>query len=256
MTFDLIATAKSPLALSVGRATGNDLETLAFLPGRAVRGAVAQSYLDADGSAEGAAFRALFLNGLVRFGDMRIGTAKVWPLSVRACKLYPDDHPKVDLLLNAAAGIATSPECDVKDCGSKLEHPAGYYREVGEIGGVKFARAHVATRRVAHVEIDPATLRARSGQFHSSRLISADQVFEGRVWAEREGEAELRKLLADERTLWIGRGKTRGQGRVSVRLIDSGARTDGHARRPSRILTRGHRRSFRSWRGRSCSRAR
>ena len=120
MRYRVYAEAETPAAISVRRATGNDLDTQRFIPGTVIRGALAAAYLEESGGPD-AGFAALFLNRLVRYGDLRIGDARPWPLSTRQCSLHPDEHPKVYNLLREGAGRASPRGCPVvvgNDCGS------------------------------------------------------------------------------------------------------------------------------------------
>jgi hypothetical protein len=205
----VIAEVRSPLAISISKAAGNDLDTAHAIPGSAIRGALAQHFLT-TGSAGSAAFKELFLNGSVRFGDLRLNGYDVWPLSARSCKADRERHPVGDVLLTTAAGIPALPECN---CGAKREQPRGWRFETKK--GFEFPT--VETRRVAHVEIDIETNGSRSGNFHSSRVICAGQQFEGWVSCSTAAAgAALKSLIGVGRELYIGRGRSRGQGRVAL----------------------------------------
>src|ERR1035441_1016824 len=127
MRYRVYAEAEMPAAISVRRATGNDLDTQRFIPGTVIRGALAAAYLEESGGPN-AGFAALFLNRMVRYGDLRIGDARPWPLSTRQCSSHPDEHPKIDNLLREGAGRGSPRGCGERFCGSKFEPPKGYYR--------------------------------------------------------------------------------------------------------------------------------
>jgi CRISPR-associated protein Csx10 len=69
---------------------------------------------------------------------------------------------------------------------------------------------------VAHVGIDPLTLKAASGQFHSTRVLAPRQYLTGRIWADEAGGDALRQFFDGGRTLRVGRGRSRGQGRLKA----------------------------------------
>src|SRR5437763_16077413 len=79
--YDAEVTLQSPVTLTLRRATGNDVETLDYIPGTVLRGALAAAYLETG--AVDLPFRSLFLEGRVRFGSLRVDGADVWPLSAR-----------------------------------------------------------------------------------------------------------------------------------------------------------------------------
>lgn len=215
MRYRVHAEAETPLAISVRRAAGNDLNTLTYLPGTVVRGALAAAYLT-ENDANSAGFRDLFLDRKVRYGDLRAGDARPWPLSVRQCSGSPDDHSKIDLLIREAAKEAAEQECHCKE---KLEPPRGFYRYKSAEGrppGYYGERIH--THRQAHSEIDPRFLKTRPGQFHSAQLIDQGQTFEGFIDAATEAKESLVALIGDGRSIHVGRGRSRGQGRVRVSI--------------------------------------
>jgi CRISPR-associated protein Csx10 len=226
MRYRLYAETETPAAISVRRATGNDLDTLRFIPGTVIRGALAAAYLAESGAAD-AGFAALFLNRLVRFGDLRISDARPWPLSTRQCRFRPDEHPKTDSLLREGAGLASPSECAERLCTSKIEPPSGYYRykSVGESGPFQYGREEVRAHRLAHSQIDPEFLKARPGQFHSSQLLDPAQTFQGFLHARDLGEETLTAFIDSGRTVYVGRGRSRGQGRVRLTLYPETGRS-------------------------------
>ncbi len=235
MRYRVFATAETPFAISVRRATGNDLDTQRLIPGTVIRGALAAAYL-ADRKEADAGFDALFLRKLVRFGDLRIGDARPWPLSVRQCAAKPDEHGKIDNLLWAGAGRVLPIECpdseeDRRDRW-KLEPPKGYYRfkQPDASRALQYCEEEVGSRRLAHAEIDPLFLKARPGQFHSSQVVDQAQEFSGFFHAQGDGEATLRSLIGEGRDVYVGRGRSRGQGRVRVSMFEEAARSPARIR--------------------------
>ena len=87
MILQVKARTDAPLALSLRRATGNDLETLTHISGSTLRGALAYAWLGAHGRPADppADFKKLFLSGEVRFGGLQLDGALSAPLSARAC---------------------------------------------------------------------------------------------------------------------------------------------------------------------------
>jgi CRISPR-associated protein Csx10 len=218
MRYRAYAVTETPAAISVRRATGNDLDTQRFLPGTVVRGALAAAYLEESGTPDDG-FDALFLKRQVRFGDLRIGDARPWPHSTRQCSFHPDDHDKVDHLLREGAQGAARVEC--AKCEAKLEVPKGYYRfkKPDDSHPFQYSIEKVHSHRLAHSEVDPAFLTAKPGQFHSSQLLDRGQTFEGFFHARKAGEESLLKLIGAGRTLYLGRGRSRGQGRVRLSIF-------------------------------------
>jgi hypothetical protein len=84
MRFAVRLQTRSPLAISLGRATGNQLQTARHIPGSVWRGAVAAAFIREHGLAERAHenqdFSLLFLQQKVRFGDLLPSSSR--PLAV------------------------------------------------------------------------------------------------------------------------------------------------------------------------------
>jgi CRISPR-associated protein Csx10 len=222
MRYAIRLETKSPLAISTGRATGNQVQSLAHIPGTVWRGAAAAAYIRQhalNGDAHrNEGFTTLFLKGLVRFGDLRIEGAQPWPLSARICKLNSDVHDPVDLLLAAGlklAGEAVKLPLECKECEQKLKRPEGHYRAASDRPATETPR----TRLTAHTAISNATLTVRHEQFFTTETIEHGQFFRGSLTVEPEAETALREWLGESKLpLILGRGGTRGQGRASVEI--------------------------------------
>lgn len=240
MRYRVYAEAETPAAISVRRATGNDLDTQRFIPGTVIRGALAATYLEEHGAPD-AGFASLFLKKMVRYGNLRIGDAKPWPLSTRQCSFHPDEHRKFDNLLRDAAHRPSPMQCeDGQDgqCRAKLEVPNGYYRfkQIDESHPFQYSQEEVRSHRLAHSEIDPEFLKAKPGQFHSSQLLDRAQTFEGFFHAREDGEEMLVRLIGSGRTVYVGRGRSRGQGRIRLSLYPDLTRDAGRMREKIRKL--------------------
>jgi len=225
------ALLETPAAISLRRATGNELDTNRYIPGSVFRGALAAAFLRGGGTADAAEFKKVFLDKPVRFGDLRIGGASPWPLSARACQ-ENYEHPVIDLLLRRDARLLR--ECQENDlssglrCGAKMELPNGFYLDSRKDNQIepRYQKEPVKTRRLAHSEIDPRYLKVRPRQFHSSQVIEANQYFEGFVQADEERCDLLRRMIEDtskNHPAYIGRGRSRGQGRIRLEVVSEEA---------------------------------
>jgi len=223
MIYNVRATLLSPLTLTLRRNTGNDVETLSYIPGATLRGALAARCLESHppGSAE---FRTLFLNSKVRFGFMRLDGADAWPSSTRLCKEQGLDHPIVDRLLPAAAGIPLPEMCAAQDgenrCDAKIEPASGFVRWEIPRGGRDgvYLQKKLSSRRIAHAAVHPALLRTRTAQLFSVAGLEAGQTLKGRIVLSDDSAASALDELIPRTgaRLRMGRAKTRGGGAVEV----------------------------------------
>ena len=221
MKLEVSLITEAPLAISRWRATGNELETLRHIPGTAWRGALAADIVRErkleDHAHCDSRFHALFLEGKVRFGDLRPEGAAPWPLSARECSRNRE-HGVHDLLVRSALGGVLPVECSFgpedKACRSKLAVPPGFF--VPRHGDPAVPEASQPKVRIsAHTAIDGAVLLPRPGQFFSSEVVEGGTRFEGEVWLK---DPALKAEFDQPRQLTIGRGATRGQGLAKLEI--------------------------------------
>jgi hypothetical protein len=74
-----------------------------YIPGTALRGALAHAYQEDGGKASDAKFDALFLQRKVKVGDQRPFGEKPWPCAARECADGAHEYSPVDLLLQKGA---------------------------------------------------------------------------------------------------------------------------------------------------------
>ncbi len=208
MRFQVRVELLSPLAISRNHATGNTIHTLRHVPGTVWRGALAGHLIRSRKITTPEAdpvFRKLFLEGRVRFGDLRPAGSLRWPLSARRCKNHGIAHPLLDYLLLLGKGGATPHECAA--CEGKLERAAGFRQRDR---GVK-----IPARMTGHTAIDPSTLRPRTGQLFQSEVLERGLAFDGWLWADEQAAEEFGAYYAVDR-FTLGRGATRGQGHARL----------------------------------------
>lgn len=217
MSFTLTAQTLAPLALSIRHATGNDLDTLTYIPGSTLRGALACAWLEAHGNpkAPPERFRQIFLSENVRVGNLCIDGAVPAPFSARVCVRSPEDHPIVDHLLQSATGGRIGEQCN---CGAKRRRLRGFLFRDPEEG---FLEKSTETRRMAHTAIHPRLLRAANEQFHSARVINENQFFIGALRVADGFAEEILTLIQGTPELYLGRGRTRGQGLVRLSAAEN-----------------------------------
>jgi CRISPR-associated Csx10 family RAMP protein len=203
-------TTLSPVLLSAGFQAYNLLETMDVIPGNAVRGVFAGQYLQRQGKTpEDELFKRLFLTGETRFGFACIEGAQPIPLSARTCKYdggfeVNKGHGVIDLLL-ADEGDAVCPNCQ-----KPIDYMEGFW--LADENNEKRVKKRLATR----TSIDPVLGTAGSGQLYSQRVVEENQIFKGIIEAPDDLIVELKTLTQAPFTAGVGRGKSRGQGWVSV----------------------------------------
>lgn len=213
-------TTAAPVLLAAGPPAGNLLETLEFIPGNAIRGLLAASYVRIHNLAEAArdrVFQRLFLTGETRYGFAYIEGAQVIPLSARTCKydggfLQDQGHGAVDLLLTKSNGSCRY-DSDGSECGHSLDYLQGFY-QVREHREKK-----VKKRLITRTAIDPRRGTAATGQLYSQRVLSEGQTFAGFIEIPDDLEATMQELIAQTRPAGIGTGRSRGQGWVKIEAM-------------------------------------
>ena len=228
------ATTRAPTALTVRRGTGNNLDTLDWIPGTALRGALAAWYARNVGEAGDDRFRRLFVDGGVRYGCLRPAGSDFWPLSARLCKSEPEEHPVADRLLALAAGKGMAEHCGHLNCDAKYEVAGGFtLKRKRESGGVTHVKHELKARRITHSAIDPQLLKTRSGQLFSMRCLEVGEAFEGTVQLDDGDKTELAGIWkeSEKLVLRLGAARSRGQGEVELRWFDQKADTAAIQRR-------------------------
>ncbi len=232
----LILRPLSPLALHQKRAGVQYVETLDYIPGTALRGALAEAYL-VEHDRPDDTFQALFLSGQVQYGDLwptiRDKSTVIIPATAQACKRFGLKHKSSfrDSLLDAFSGprderCLCPVECDGKQeqCGEPLDRvQARYLCDVADITPVA---AQTRLRVSTAIERSTGTV-AREMLFTQHTLtgkLKGDQnckggkdlVFQGVLrLTEPALQAKLERLVG-KGTLFLGSGRSRGLGEVKV----------------------------------------
>ncbi|MBZ0161052.1 MAG: CRISPR-associated RAMP protein Csx10 [bacterium] len=240
MTADtLTLKAESPLALHRRRASEQFAPTLDYLPGSAVRGALADLYLaGAPERSQEADFKNLFLSGVVRFSDFLPipsdyhGLAHLIPATAAACKRF-SDHESTSLT-DGLLRLELAREMKQADA---LEHNGWFYCPICQRGGhgerrdrlesgyytllEAFQRVPVRKRMVTTTAIERASGTAAYGMLYSHEVIQEsdvheDVLFRGVVTLPEELRSKLKELAGYGRRIAVGYGRSRGLGQVSV----------------------------------------
>lgn len=243
--------AVSPLALHRRRASEQFAPSLDYLPGGAVRGALADLYLQGDSEwAKDELFQRLFLKEEVTFSDFLPTTSKhmsrLFPASAMACKRFDDKVHARQSLTDSLLRLELAAELDesgLLDLGNPDHDPltlgdwkhcsictakgryapkrdrveAGYYTSV-ELP----ERMSVRKRMMAGTAIERATGTAAHAMLFSHEVMeesSSQQdgeatLFRGAITLTDDLYDELNERLKPGQRLAMGYGRGRGLGQV------------------------------------------
>ncbi|MBI5187364.1 MAG: hypothetical protein HZA01_16785 [Nitrospinae bacterium] len=225
---------ESPLALSASP-SGNINRTLDFLPGSALRGALASSFLDNNDLSQPKAkelFQRLFLKEEIIFENFYIDGSLPVPKTARACKGYggfactgnrrrKENHGVKDYLLPLYAygksensGVL-SDECYI--CRLPMERFSGYYGYNSRDG--YFFQTPVPRREITRTGIHPATQTALPGVLFTVEVINEESVFDGSIKVlDHTLDEELKKYIKsnvysilawEKQGVWAGPGSSK-----------------------------------------------
>ncbi len=229
----------SPLALHRTRAGRQFTETLDYVSGSTLRGALADAYL-AQHNADDPDFKDLFISGKVSYPDLwptLEGTnTTLLPLSARACKRYGFDHLSSvsdGLLARAYQSTGSKMSCqaviatdkNVKEkCNADLDRARGYLSELASKTPLRLVhrlRMNVAMERAIGSQASGFLFSHQTVQTHTKKEKSdnkkAPLLFTGTVRVESKELYEALKTFAPKDTpLGIGASRTRGLGEVEI----------------------------------------
>lgn len=221
--FPLTLQLRSPLALHQTRASVQYVGTLDYIPGTALRGALAGAYLAKHGTPDDT-FRALFLSEQVQYGDLWPSVEGkqtiLLPATARACKRHGLKHSSSlrDVLLDAWANPDGSKKCPV--CDEPLDRVGGYLCSLAPAEPLApRSRLRISTA----IERSTGTV-AREMLFTQHTLVgqrktqnkSEPALFRGTVrLADPSLKDSLETLL--KAPLFLGSGRSRGLGEVEVK---------------------------------------
>lgn len=220
--------SKSPFSIASSRAVGNVLQSLDFVPGATIRGALAGMWL--KGNKPDNDFKEIFTGGKVAFGNFYIQAAKPIPLSAFSCKYYggfkedEDKHGVEDILISLVKG-ETIPEglerCKYEDikaekpCHAPMKKFRGYYLEDISSGSLKSAQ--VNKRLIYHTAISPTSETALEGAIYSQEVIEAGQRFQGDIWVYDDALlTRIEDFIKNLETFYVGSDKSTGLGRFEM----------------------------------------
>jgi CRISPR-associated protein Csx10 len=227
--------AGSPLVFSERRPAGQFRETLPFVPGTALRGALAQELIDSGMTTNDSDFKALFIDNAPFFrnaylavddGDHGIPLpSRPLPATAYSCKAEPgfEGHGVHDSLIDRLCfeelGIDFPlylPKCNKCEDGGRVEAFSGFH-----CGKKSISAPFQLTTRVA---INRRRKVAEESMLYSPMVISdydrnKPTMFHGSIVVAKENEDVVKKHLSG--LTHIGSGVSRGFGRVKITVADA-----------------------------------
>ncbi len=226
----------SPLALHRTRAGLQYTETLDYVPGTVIWGALAETCLAEKGKPD-SAFEAVFLSGKVQFGDLlpTLGDkpSELLPATARMCKR---DKKHIKSLRDSLLDPLRAREdngvhiCPYDNCREPLDRTSGYLIKTDQATD----RFTPPTRLRVNTAIERGTgtvakemlfahhtlVGWRYREKNSERELAKERervLFSGTVrLSDPSLQTELDHWLAPETRLWLGAGRNRGLGEVKV----------------------------------------
>ncbi|MFI6163953.1 RAMP superfamily CRISPR-associated protein [Micromonospora haikouensis] len=182
--------ARQRLALGVGSEIGYYTASHPYVPGSALRGALAAVWITEHGppgrdNPKTGEFRTLF-DGTIRYGNLLPAGSHRTPLSVFQCKYSPEPTCPQTVVDRA---FETGDHCP--GCGQRLEQSRG---NLDLPGGLT---------RITRTSIDPATGRAKDGELYANAALPAGTTLTGVIHGHHP-------WLAQPHTLWLGGRRTVG----------------------------------------------
>ncbi len=232
---------KEPVCIATQHGVGNVIPTLQYIPGSALRGALADLWLqkhskrNSDGkyrieSTKKTEFENLFLLDTVMYGNCTKDASRVIPKTALTCKhqkgFYNDDnaHGVRNILHQETRDCFTVSTTDLiycpnSECGQlgTLDHFDGFYFQ--PTSGV-FRKSKIARRFLARTRVSEYLERAQDGSLYTRIALCEGQMFRGKI---RLNNGAQRKILEDllsesEHIIFLGASKSRSVGRAEIKI--------------------------------------
>ena len=230
----VIAENIEPLIISDGSLSGNEYETLSYIPGTILLGAFAQKFLSRSSNKDYDLFLALFRKGKIRFsplypavrpkrGSIQLNPTIPMPQDMLTCKYRPFDQDSAHgAFLTGYAAEEQVPEgCVI--CGEDvpIQSVTGFI----SISSTGFPSLfHSKYQIEMHVGMMGNERRAKGGALYSYSTLAAGQYFVGEINCDDLSTVKtLLELFSPqdgsyEAELWLGKGSGRGYGKTRLWL--------------------------------------
>ena len=229
--YKIEATLLTPCCISKQPAIGNEVETLDYIPGSALRGMLAELFLRSDGAANNN-FREVFCSDNVSFPNLYPINCYPLPLSAFTCKRHPgfineenQDSENFNkgvwnLLFEDFPTFSSSVRNrqHKSNCDGPLKPHNGWYDQgqTSPTSGKPLERL-LATRTAIH----PKSGSALDGSLHSQQELAADSSFSGFLLSSAEYDHLLNTVithLGGLGTSIIAYTGRRGAGQLEIKI--------------------------------------
>lgn len=221
---------KQPVVLARSHFSGNIVYTVDYIPGSALRGAMASRFIERTGKPENnwQKFKTYFCSDMVRFENIYIadGSNYVFPISLssKTCKAYNGflwDDEKTE-----PHGVSDYLTKHIPDYCPKCKHKTpiasinGFY-SVPRPDIYTLKRVDVKKRFSIHNEIEDETQRTKEGILYTLEQIEEEQEFNGSIIFADKGIRNdfMNDVIGkeDEFYLYVGQARSRGMGQIGIK---------------------------------------
>lgn len=223
---------EQPVVLARSHFSGNIVYTVDYIPGSAIRGAIASKFIKRNGKPEDnwEKFKKIFCSDMVRFENIYIADSSRYifpiPFSSKTCKAYNgflnDDektgpyHGISDYLTKGIPDYC--PKCKHK---TPLENINGFYSVSDPDSYTLIRRVDIKKGFSIHNEIEDETQRTKEGILYTLEHIGEEQKFKGSIFF---ADKDIRKAFKndvigenDEFYLYVGQARSPGMGKIRVK---------------------------------------
>jgi CRISPR-associated protein Csx10 len=222
-------TARAPLCFSERRPDGQFRETARYVPGTALRAAVAARMLS-EAEVNDEMFQRLFTSERRVVFANAYPASHVLPATAMSCKaesgFSPDGHGVVDTLIGRLcfealdpAGLLYLPKCSY--CGMRMERQMDFYR----LDGDSFRAERITERLLTRVAINRRRATAEDDLLYSPIVISEGWLDKDQIYHDTQFTTTLIPPVAGdllrhylEGVDHLGSGTSRGLGRVAIKV--------------------------------------
>ncbi len=219
----------TPFSVASSRAVSNIQESLDFISGTLIRGAIAKKWLE-EGKPDND-FKEIFTTDKVSFGNLYIEDSKPIPLSAFTCKYYSgfrwdnDNHGVMDKLLSLTRlenRIKIPDEIfhchhieNEEKCCAPMKKFNGYFLNDSFDDPLKHVK--VKKRLINHTGISHISETALENALFSQEVVESGQTFKGEIRIyDNNYLSKLTYLFYKMKFVYLGSDKSTGFGKFKI----------------------------------------